>query len=633
MPESSINVDMATLLWLAEQHRQVARDILEWSKQPTDWLDNFLPSYGTIAYPVYQALTNYYQVRENAGINLAGQHDHTADQLVNAARAYEYADGQGASNIRNAGGEQHDPTGTNQPMVPGAGPSTGGSTPVTDHSPVSASPNGATPVNGAGGPTSSDTPTGVGTLPAANAGGAPDDGAIGHSGPTGPTGPTAPDSATATPSLTGPMSNGPAGSLLSGGSVFAPGDDRGAGQPPSAADASPVPMPTPFAAAVSAARERDAQPSYVVGEQVDNDLVVAKALLGAVLAAVDSSVLGLHWSVAVMRSSSGAGVFITSNEGRGWFPAGLFLPREVSTPWMWDEFLSADSGELGSPWEGISDPARVLAEFGLAWGAKAGARLTALASSGPIDSGLRTRFNDAAMADMVGPAYDVDLRVFTPDTADRLGLAGSAESLEQAAAVPDAQIAQRALELAVDAQAKVGIGAALPADAGGSRALRQRILEGLQSGREIPASWWAELREADDLLTAAMLPRRVDVSRVEPGDLRVDDEVAALRAIVFERRCNELVLLQAGEPSRQQLRDAVYAHDQIVKHPRFVEVPPAVSAAESERVATPVASPGRVVAPSVTAGPPPGVVSTATPPSVAPPVVAPPTPRPDVAQE
>ncbi|NEW48417.1 hypothetical protein, partial [Nocardia cyriacigeorgica] len=35
----------------------------------------------------------------------------------------------------------------------------------------------------------------------------------------------------------------------------------------------------------------------------------------------------------------------------------------------------------GSGWEGISDPARVLAEFALAWGRKSGARLTALASS------------------------------------------------------------------------------------------------------------------------------------------------------------------------------------------------------------------------------------------------------------
>ncbi|MBY8862748.1 hypothetical protein K7711_40205 [Nocardia sp. CA2R105] len=612
---------------MAEQHRLVGAQIGEWAKQPTEWLENFPQSYGVIAHPVHVALKDYYQARENAGNHLAGQHYETAKQLEEAARAYENAEHDGVNHIRNAGGGQDLPAGSGHGTYPGPGsdpvtsaPYTGpGATPGT-HAPVGGTHDTTPAVNGTGGPTSTDSPTGVGTSPGTTLGGAPVDGGGGQFGPTGPTGPVSPTPGDLMPTAA-------AGSPLAGGSVFAPGDGRGAPQPPSSGDGDAsgmAAMLTPFAAAVAAAKERDAAPAYVVGEQVDNDLVVAKALLGAVLAAVDSSVLGLHWAVAVMRSPSGAGVFITSNEGRGWFPAGLFLPHEVSTPWMWDEFLAADSDDLGSPWEGISDPARVLAEFGLAWGAKAGAGLTALASSGPIDSGLRTRFDNAAMADMVSPAYDVDLRVFTPDTADRLALAGSKEALEQAAAVPDSQLAQRCLELALDAQEKVGAGAALPADARGSRGVRQRILDALQARREIPASWWSELRDADDLLSAAMLPRRVDVSRVEPGDLRVDDEVAALRAIVFERRCNELVSLLAGEPTQQQLRDAVYAHDQIVKHPRFVEVPPAVAAAESERVGRPVASPGQVVAPPVTAGPPPGVVApTTAPPTIAPPVVRP----------
>ena len=228
------------------------------------------------------------------------------------------------------------------------------------------------------------------------------------------------------------------------------------------------------------------------------------------------------------------------------------------------------------------------------------------------------------MQDLVGPSYDVDLRVFTPDTADRLALAGSGEALEHVAAVPDAQIRAHCEELAAEAHRLVAGSAPGGPDAAQSRGIRDRILSALGSGRPIPASWWEELRDADDLLTAAMLPHRVDVGRVDVGELRVDDEAAALRALVFERRCNELVLLLAGEASRQQLRDAVYAHEQIVKHPRFVAAPAAVSTGVDERVSRPAAAssgpvaapaaqvaPPTVSAPPTAGGPPPGAVSAA----------------------
>jgi hypothetical protein len=97
--------------------------------------------------------------------------------------------------------------------------------------------------------------------------------------------------------------------------------------------------------------------------------------------------------------------------------------------------------------------------------------------------------------------------------------------------------------------------------------------------------------------------------------------------MIFERRCNELVLLLADEPERQSLRDAIYAHEQIVEHPQFVEIPAAVSVGEDERVSRPagaaVSAPA-VSAPAVsapvTAGPPVGAVVAPTSP---PPVVAP----------
>lgn len=377
---------------------------------------------------------------------------------------------------------------------------------------------------------------------------------------------------------------------------------------------------TPFGAAVAAAKNQAAEPAYVVGDQVNNDLVLARTLLAGVLAAVDSPV-GMVWAVAVLRGPAGPGVFITSNEGRGWLPARLFLPREVSTPWQWDELLGTEEGSA-SPWEGVSDPARVLAEFGLAWGAKANATLSAIVSSGPIDPGLSSRLTDVAMAGLVGPAYDVDLREPTPDTTDRLGLTSPAVVSDQLAAVPDAQVRTRSVELAQDAHAQVGRSVRATADAVGSRQLREQILSYIEAGRSVPRQVWDELRDADDLLAASMLSRRVDVGRVELGQLRIDAEVSALRDMVFERRCNELVLLLAEEPTAQSLRDVVYAHDQIVEHPLFVPVPAAVTTAEPERVVRPAAT--GVTAPSVSApdiaGPPAGAV--VAPPTV-PPVVSP----------
>ncbi|WP_327113575.1 type VII secretion target [Nocardia sp. NBC_01730] len=624
-----IDIDPAVLRQLASQHDQVARDTREWAKPPSDWLASFLPTYGKIAYPVYDALERYYDARQRAGEALAAEHDRTAESLRASADAYEQADEDFGARIRQAGGLTDSQPSTT-PVSSPAGPN-GPATPSTP------SPVGPPPVGGpiAAGPDGTQTP--LGSIPGGPNGAtpstpdtsgpvaAPTDQAA-TAGTPNATGATSPNAAGATPAgassgVTPPTSAGMPPTAA--GPVYSSADDRGSAQPPTGAtgraDMPPMPVPvaTPFSSAVANAKDKESEPSYVVGNQVNDDLVLARTLLGSVLAAVDSPV-GMAWSVSVMRGPAGAGVFISSNEGRGWMPAGLFLPREVSSPWIWDELL-ADADGSGSPWEGVSDPARVLAEFGLAWGAKANARLSALVSSGPIDPGLRSRFSDAAMEGLVGPSYDVDLREFTPDTADRLGLTGSVAGLEQVSAVPDTQVRSRCVELAVDAHAQVGRSGPIPGEAASSRQVRERILAAVQAGKAVPRELWDELRDADDLLAAAMLGQRVDVGRVEIGQLRVDVGVSPLRAMVFERRCNELALLLANESSRQSLRDAVYAHEQITEHPQFVSTPAPVSTAvQPERVARP-GTPS-VTAPSVAGGPPQGaVVAPSSPPPVAPP--------------
>ncbi|MGK8520056.1 type VII secretion target [Nocardia asteroides] len=642
MPDIT-DIDPPFLRQLRDQHRRVGADILKWAEPPTEWLANFLPTYGKIAYPVYEALEKYYDARKRAGQALAAEHFRTADSLDASADAYEQADQDFGMQIRRAGdltdqpvstipvGTTTDPLGPSGPTTPFTPPPGGPPGGPVSSAPDSVGPDGtqSNPLGTSPGGPNAAAPNGTSASPSATGlpgpVAAPTDSVSTNGTPSANGTPNAAGNTTGAPSNTGvtaPTAGGmpPAGvAPLNAGA-----DDRGSTQPPSGAtgrsDLPPMPVPvsSPFAAAVASAKDKEAGPSYMVGNPVNDDLVLARTLLGSVLAAVDSPV-GMAWAVSVMRGPGGTGIFITSNEGRGWLPAGLFLPREVSTPWNWDELLTADDGG-GSPWEGVTDPARVLAEFGLAWGAKANAQLSALVSSGPIDPGLRSRFGEAAMEGLVGPSYDVDLREFTPDTADRLGLAGSIPGLEHVSSVPDAQVRSRCVELAADAHGQVGRSGAAPGEAVTSRRVREKILAELQAGKTVPRELWDELRDANDLLAASMLGQRVDVGRVEIGQLRLDAGASPLRGMVFERRCNELVLLLANEPSRQTLRDAVYAHEQITLHPQFVTTPAPVSTAvQPERVTRPAAP--AVTAPDVAGGPPPGVVvaPTTPPPSVAPP--------------
>lgn len=646
MPER-LDIDPELLRQLALQHELVGNETWDWAQPPTDWLANFEPTYGKIANPVKEALERYYEARQRAGEALAREHWQTARSLRDSADTYERVDAEGARTVADPDGEGRHPDtmfGSPAPLVNG-GPvgNATGSGPV---------PVGAAPPNGSGVmPTGTTPPSGIdqpGTgMPVGGTGSATPGAPVAPGGmpggeTTAPSGAT-PAAATAAPGVgagtgtpgtgtgTGPIGGAaavPPGAMAGGSmpvSAGSGGEDRATAPPSGAtADGTGVPpiVPTPFNSAVSAATDKEAEPNYIVGDAVNEDLVLARTLLGAVLAATDSQV-GMTWAVAVLRGPAGAGMFITSNEGRGWLPAGLFLPRQVSTPWLWDELLGAD-GDEAAPWEGVADPARVLAEFGRVWGAKANAALSALVSSGPIDPGLRGRFGDVAMEGLVGPSTDVDLRVLTPDTADRLGITGSVPALESVSAVADVDVRARCIGLAVDAHTQLGR-VSIPGyrDAFGVRALRDRILAKVERGEEIPESWWDELRDADDLLAATMVSQRIDVGRVDLGAIRVGDEAGMLRALVWERRCNELVALLNQESDRQVLRDAVYAHSQLLEHPAFVPQPAAVdtvdtvverptSVAPTGAVSAPT---GAVSAPETGSGPPAGAV----PPPVAPP--------------
>ncbi|RMI29529.1 hypothetical protein [Nocardia stercoris] len=306
-----------------------------------------------------------------------------------------------------------------------------------------------------------------------------------------------------------------------------------------------------------------ATPAFVLGERVDGDLVLARTLLRSMLAVVDTSPVAPGWAVAALRHSQGVSAFLTSTEGRGWLPTGLYLPREASIPWVWE--VALESG-----WEGVADPARILVEFGLAWRAQSGARLSAVVSSRPLQAGLADLLPGVALEGDVTAAPELDLSAPRPGLVDRLGVVAAPQLLEQVEAFPAEQISARCLELALTAH---GWLSALP-DALGVVPLRARILAALRQRRPIPDGWWAELRDADDLLAATAFPLLTDASRIPLRELRsAGRENAALRTLLFQRRGNELVLLLAAEPTRQVLRDVTYTHAHLTSHPAFERAP------------------------------------------------------------
>lgn len=622
MPDR-MEIDPEVLRQLAIQHDRVARDTREWAQPPTAWLDSFLPTYGKIAYPVYNALMRYYDARKRAGEHLADQHDQTAASLRAAADTYEHTDEDFAARFRQADAEFD--TSSQTPNTVGADRPVPIGTPADVTAQVAGAPGAADAgVNGApagaghaavaAGPAPA-TEAAVPVAPAATATGTPS--APADTAPSGTTGAgSPPPGQSASGGVVPPTVVAPAVGVPAGADQPANGTPAG---PARGADGLPMIPIAPFASALARAKDQAAGPDFVIADRPDDDLVLARTLLGGILSAVRTSALGLQWSVAVMRGPGGAMVLLTSNEGRGWLPAGLFVPRGTALPW------GVDGAEPA--WEGISDPARILAEFSLMAGARSGARLTALVSSAEIDTALRERFGDVSMQSSVPPSDEIDLSAHTPDTVDRLTLTGMPQLVDKVDVVPDAELRARCLGLAIDAHARMSHSGAPTPEVAAVRSARTKILDQLREGAEVPREWWDELRDADDLLTAAMLSRRTDVRRVQLGELRIDDRAEILRTLVFERRCDEVLMLLSENVTRQDLRDAVYAHVQIIGHPLYTAAPAVVApetAASADQVLVSEADlvvddgvPGRS---AVSAGPPAETEATASATEAGPPV-------------
>lgn len=600
-----LDLEPEELRRMAEQHGRVAADIRKWGRIPHTWLAEFASSYGTIADPVRGALMDYYTRRHAKAERRAAAHERTRDNLIAAAAAMEDADESGGHQVARAGDSSNGTAPIREAPPAPAGPvAPAGAGPLPP--PVNGAPlvNGTRPdqpsattphVPGAPVPTGRvDSVADSATPRSPHVGGVPPVGIAFPAETVVPRGAVLP-SGDAPPRISVPESVVTAPPVLSAAVSPTPsvGESAGAagavGATPVPSAAAPFPAAVvatgtaagarlpeplsvgPFVAAIHPSRSRRAFPSFVVGERVEEDLTLARTLLAATLAAVARSVHGPDWAVAVMRTPAGPVVLLTSTEGRGWLPSGLFLPAEVALPWEWDVAFGPAAREVTKALEGTADPARMLAEFGLI-AKRRGARISALASSVEISEGLREALGgNVAVEGRVYPAEAVvDLASPGSGLVDRLAFAGSDELRREADAVPDAKISATCLELArsADAQIRRTVSTREPG-VSTHRAGRRRILDALTSGSSVPVSWWDQLRAAERSTAALLRSWQVDVSDMPVGRVPVGlPGTEDLRGMVFERRADELLLLLAkGEPDRQTLRDALYTYGQIAEHP------------------------------------------------------------------
>lgn len=609
-----MDVDPDELRRIAEQHDRTAADIRKWGEIPHGWLDEFPNSYGAIADPVLGALVDYYNRRQARAKRRAASHEQSRDQLHAAANALDEGDRSGAADIeattpdgQPSSAGPTDSKGVNNPRTPaphspggpiesdpqsGQPPETRASVadnshPSTDSStlddkdrsgqgifpsPVSQSPAGETmpsavlPTAGAVPPSIAEPPDGAVTTN------------ITAPNPTSETSqPNNPSTAPIAPPAVAPV----VADSLRGTTT----------SDPVAVRSTPYPLRRgPFAAVAHANKTNQNHPPFVVGKDTEDDLTLARNLVSAILTATIER--GLEWAVAVLRHSGGPIVLVTSSEGRGWLPSGLFLPTEVCLPWRWDRILDSRTRESLMGLEGTTDPARILVEFGLHAGDLIPLQISALASSTEIRLNVHDILGRGAAEGSV-QAKDTAFDLTSPGVGlvDRLTLAGSNRLLRKAAAVPESEIATTCLELAQAADRRVrnSLSATDQETSQYDATRRRRILDAICAGRPVPDVWLERVRDTASTVTATLRSRAVDMSDTPIGNPMRADRTQALRGMTFERHADELLLLVAeSEPNHRTLRDALYVYGQVTEHPllsataRIAAVTRDVAAAKKE---------------------------------------------------
>lgn len=229
--------------------------------------------------------------------------------------------------------------------------------------------------------------------------------------------------------------------------------------------------------------------------------------------------------------------------------------------------------------EGTSDPARTLAEFGLLADRRRKGQMSALVSSMAISDNLHFELGNEVATEGLVIAHEatVDLSSPVDGLRDRLAVAGSDE-LVQHAEGRQSDARSVCLELARTADQLQRTISTDRIEISAYRAARARIFRALDTGDPVPSDWLDQIgpRVGDTVTPHSGL---VDVSHLRLGGvLSEPPDTAGMRHEIFEHRANELLLLAIYETGRQSSRDAYYAYGEITSHPMY----PAGSKSDSE---------------------------------------------------
>ncbi|MEV5651638.1 hypothetical protein AB0L57_25590 [Nocardia sp. NPDC052254] len=336
----------------------------------------------------------------------------------------------------------------------------------------------------------------------------------------------------------------------------------------------------------------------VVGGDIDDDLTLARALLSAALFAVGDSAPGVEWATTVLRTEIGVVIALTSTEGRGWLPPGLFLPTEVLIPWQWDSLLSTDDRQDMATLEGDADPARILAEFGRYVCRDLPGELSAVASSATVGDDVRAMLGDrVAVAERVAAEESsVDLSRPGAGLVDRLDMAGSPAAQQRAAEVLDSEIRAICLQLTQtgDDLVRKAVPGSDP-EVLAQRARRHQAMEYLRNGGNgaigVRSVLGKERHTSDAVGASVFAPVGAPPGTSIPERARDSVTLASSgahieRARALERRADELVsLLTTGRADRQLLREILYTFDQVSEHPQLRAMTQALDMAAASKTA------------------------------------------------
>ncbi|WP_131806844.1 hypothetical protein [Mycobacteroides abscessus] len=270
----------------------------------------------------------------------------------------------------------------------------------------------------------------------------------------------------------------------------------------------------------------------------------AAAMLDPELSTVRSVLEGaggggqVHWAAGMFVTGGRKQLVVTTDRGRSWMPPQVRLPADVVLPWNHPQ---------ARLWEGLSDPVRVLLEWGAA---QEGGEFTALSGSRASASESLTvaPFTVANIGEDPRESKGADNRV----PRSYFGVPQDART-EAELITGDRAKREQALWAAIDAVRRVGLGGPAAHIVEAMHADPQLLLP----GRAIDLPWGSLEAEHDRLMQYEIQSRR-DVRMVPLGRIDEEPSIDSRRALVHLYAMESVLGLRQISPD-QVLADALYS--------------------------------------------------------------------------